>query len=101
MALDELNTFQLGDLLSNIFKYLDPERVINSKETQKEEIIFKVREFLKVLLYQSGYDAQWENGLINGDRKVIYPIFYYLLVNLEAHKKRAYLAKYLVPLDIP
>jgi hypothetical protein len=29
--LDELNTFQLGDLLSNIFKYLDPERVINAK----------------------------------------------------------------------
>jgi intraflagellar transport protein 81 len=60
-----------------------------------------VSEFLKVLAYQSTFDTNWENGLINGDRKVIYPIYYYLLVNLELHKKRAYLAKYLVPLDIP
>ncbi len=36
VALDELNTFELGDLLSDIFKYMDPERTINSKETQKE-----------------------------------------------------------------
>lgn len=35
VALDELNTFELGDLLSDIFKYMDPERTINSKETQK------------------------------------------------------------------
>jgi intraflagellar transport protein 81 len=56
---------------------------------------------LKILSYESDFTTDWENGLLNGDRKVIYPIYYFLLKNLNPLKKRAYLAKFLVPLDIP
>lgn len=56
---------------------------------------------MKILSYESDFGPDWEHGLLNGDRKVIYPIYYYLLKNLTPLKKRAYLAKFLVPLDIP
>jgi len=56
---------------------------------------------LKILSYESDFNSDWENGLLNGDRKVIYPIYYFLLKNHTALKKRAYLAKFLVPLDVP
>ena len=44
---------------------------------------------------------QFQQGLLKGDRKIIYPILYYLLQRLPELQKRAYLAKYLVPIHIP
>ena len=101
VGLDELSTFDLGDLVFKIFKYLDSDININAKVTQPQEIIFQVTEFLTILSYECDFNPDWENGLLNGDRKIIYPIYYYLLRNLKPLKKRAYLAKFLVPLDIP
>ena len=101
VTLDELDSFGLGDLLSKIFEHLDQDRAFNSKKTPPVEIVYKVTEFLRVLGYQSHYDEQWQNGLLSGDRKVIYPVYYYLLVNLGVLKKRAYLGKYLVNIEIP
>lgn len=101
VGLDELSTFDLGDLVFKIFKHLNPDLTINARQTQPAEIIFQVTEFLKVLSYESEFSPEWENGLLNGDRKVIYPIYYFLLKNLNQLKKRAYLAKFLVPIEIP
>jgi intraflagellar transport protein 81 len=96
-----MSTFDLGDLVFRIFKYLDPDININARQTQPQDIIFQVSEFLKILSYECDFPAEWESGLLNGDRKVIYPIYYFLLKNHSALRKRAYLAKFLVPLDIP
>ena len=96
-----MSTFDLGDLVFKIFKYLDPDININAKVTQPQDIIFQVTEFLKILSYETEYTTDWENGLLNGDKKIIFPIYYFLLKNLIPLKKRAYLAKFLVPLDIP
>lgn len=101
VGLDEMSTFDLGDLVFKIFRYLSPEININARVTQPQEIIFQVTEFLRVLAYEAEFSAEWEAGLLNGDRKVIYPIYYFLLKNTPTLKKRAYLAKFLVPLDIP
>lgn len=95
-----MTTFDLGDLVFKIFKYLDSDININARQTQPQEIIFQVTQFLKILSYESDFSSDWENGLLNGDRKVIYPIYYFLLKNHTALKKRAYLAKFLVPLDV-
>lgn len=101
VGLDELSTFDLGDLVFKIFKHLNSEININARQTQPAEIIFQVTEFLKILNYECDFAPEWENGLLNGDRKIIYPIYYFLLKNLNALKKRAYLAKFLVPIDVP
>ena len=101
VGLDELSTFDLGNLVFKIFKYLNSDINIDAKVTQPQDIIFQVTEFLKILSYECDFSTDWENGLLNGDRKVIYPIYYFLLKNLNQLKKRAYLAKFLVPLDVP
>lgn len=101
VGLDEMSTFDLGDLVFKIFRYLSPEVNINARQTQPQEIIFQVTEFLRILSYDCEFTPEWETGLLNGDRKIIYPIYYYLLKNVNVLKKRAYLAKFLVPLDIP
>lgn len=93
-----MSTFDLGDLIFKIFKYLDNDINITAKTTAPSDIIFQVTEFLRVLSYECDYAQDWESGLLNGDKKVIYPIYYFLLKNLGQLKKRAYLAKFLVPL---
>ena len=43
----------------------------------------------------------FRNGLIQGDKLVVYPILHWLFENLVELKTRAYLARYLVKLDVP
>ena len=45
VGLDEMTTFDLGDLVFKIFKYLNPDLSINARQTQPQEIIFQVTEF--------------------------------------------------------
>jgi len=40
-------------------------------------------------------------GLTNGDPNVIYPILFQILSNFDRLAKRAYVARFLVPIDIP
>ena len=47
------------------------------------------------------YRSAFRNGLIQGDKLVVYPILQWLFENLAELKKRAYLARYLVKLDVP
>ena len=42
VGLEELSTFDLGDLVFKIFKYFDPDVNISAKNTQPQEIIFQV-----------------------------------------------------------
>lgn len=98
VGLDELSTFELGDLVFKIFKHLNSDINLNAKQTPPADIIYQVSEFLRILSYECEFSSEWENGLLNGDRKVIYPIYYFLLKNLAALRKKAYLAKFLVPI---
>ena len=50
-----------------------------------------------IILFRSAF----RNGLIQGDKLVVYPILQWLFENLAELKKRAYLARYLVKLDVP
>lgn len=99
--LNEYNTFELGDLVFKIFKYLNPALNLNAKAIPPADIIFHVTEFLEMLSFESDFAEAWQNGLLNGDRKVIYPIYYFLLKNLNSLKKRAYFAKFLVTIEVP
>jgi len=63
-----------------------------------------VTNFVKILNYPvpaPPQEVNWQNGIFGGDRRVIYPLLYYLLTRLTEHEKRAYLARYLVPFELP
>ena len=47
------------------------------------------------------YRSAFRLGIVQGDKPVIYPILQYLLEQGPELKKRAYLARFLVKLDIP
>ena len=45
--------------------------------------------------------SDFRQGIVQGDKLVIYPILAWLLQRIPDLKKRAYLARYLVKLDVP
>jgi len=45
--------------------------------------------------------SAFRQGIVQGDKPVIYPILHWLLEQSKDLKQRAYLARYLVKLDIP
>ncbi|KAM3147649.1 hypothetical protein pb186bvf_000456 [Paramecium bursaria] len=100
-SFDEQNQFEFLELLNKIFLHLDNKRGIDIKNENQETIIAKISEFLGILSYPASYDDKWQQGLLQADKKTIYPIFYYLLTRLPDLEKRAYLARYLMPVQLP
>ena len=47
------------------------------------------------------YRSEFRKGLVEGDKHVVYPILEWLLRNAAGLKKRAYLARYLVKVEVP
>lgn len=43
---------------------------------------------------------KWQQGLVHGDKRIIYPVVYFLVTRFDECHKRAYLAKFLVPFEI-
>ena len=51
---------------------------------------------LKIVIF-----SEFQQSLVQGDKKTINPILYYILKNFEEISKRAYLANFLMSMDIP
>ena len=67
-----------------------------------EQTAIRMFNLLKVLKYKPTDDNinQFRQGLVTGDKVVIHPIMKWCLEKLNELKKRAYLARFLVKLDI-
>lgn len=75
-----------------------------NKDYQKLYSINIVRDFEKWANNDSNIlinNSPYQNQLLLGEKRVIYPILYFLLTRLEEHQQRAYLSKYLVPFTLP
>ncbi len=46
-------------------------------------------------------DMPFKTALVQGDRRVMYPVLYFLLSQYPKHKKRAYLSNYLMGMEVP
>jgi intraflagellar transport protein 81 len=101
VTFDDLNPGALLQLLNKVMMNIDPQQDVNLKYETPDKSTERITEFLRVMNYPSNFDQQFQNNLMQGDRKTIYPILYYLLKNLPDLRKRGYLAKFLVPINIP
>ena len=98
---DEKIPFEQIELLNTILIVFDKKHDVDLREEQPEQMYQRIGEFLHVLGYKSDYDIVFQQGIVSGDKRVIHPIVHWLLVGFDQHKKRAYLAQYCVPFEIP
>jgi intraflagellar transport protein 81 len=100
VGFDEMEPYELMEVLKKVLVYLDKKHDYDWRE--KHEQTYQVlAEFLHTLGYQCTFDAEFQQGVMNGDKGTVHPILYWLLINLEALKKRSYLARFCVNLEVP
>ena len=59
---------------------------------------------LNIILFKNVpfiFRSEFRQGLVSASKPVIYPILEWLLKNITSLKQRAYLARYLVKIDLP
>lgn len=101
---DTLQPLELLQIFNDVLSELGPEHKVELRDEDPEQTLVRMLSMLRVLKYKPPGHVdikEFRHGLIAGDKEVIYHILGWLLPKLGALKTRAYLARYLVKLDVP
>jgi len=98
--LDGKRPMQLLDLLCEVIGEVNPdERTILEEPTDIR--VERIIGFLAVMKFNVPDEEQFRQSLLTGDKDTITIVLHDILQSFDRYKKRAYLAKYLMPMDIP
>lgn len=101
VGFDEKEPFELMEVLKKVLVHLDPKHDVDLREEKPDTMYQRIAEYLHILGYQCSFDIEFQRGIMSGDKNTVHPILYWLLNNLEPLKKRSYLAKFCVNLEVP
>lgn len=106
VTFDALEAFSLLQVLNEVLAEVSSDHKIDLREEQPEQTAVRILTFLRVLKYKPKADAgeglnTFRHGLLQGDKPITYALLQWLLERLPDLKKRAYLAKFLVRIDVP
>lgn len=102
VAFDEKSNFELLQILNDVFVEMDSRHDVDLRDEPDEQRGYRMTEFLKLLKYPiPGDHEQFRENISRGGSHMLYPILQWALQNLAIHKKRAYLGRYLAPLQVP
>ncbi|XP_030593276.1 intraflagellar transport protein 81 homolog [Archocentrus centrarchus] len=105
ITFDSLEPMQLQQVLNDVLAEIDPKQAIDIREEIPEQTVKRVCALLGMLKYKppgnSSDVSSFRQGLVTGSKPVIYPILHWLLQRVPELKKRAYLARFLVKLEVP
>lgn len=106
VSFDALDSFSLLQVLNDVLAEISAEHKIDLREEQPEQTAVRVLTLLRVLKYkpksdQGGGVNAFRQGLLQGDKHTTYSLLQWLLERLPDLKKRAYLAKFLVNIEVP
>jgi len=99
---DDKAPLELLELLNRVIGNLDASHLSCDvqRETQ-DKLQERICGFLKVLGYPSDFNPSFLRDVVNGEKKTIQHLLYWLLTKMPELQRRAYTAKFLVPLQIP
>ena len=83
---------------------IDSKNRVDIREEEPETTALRILGMLRILKYKPPVEiavADFRHGLVEGQKHVIYPVMEWLLQRIDDLKTRAYLAKYLVKIEIP
>jgi len=101
-SFDEKSPFELLEIVNMVMGFLSEQHKVDLRDETPERTINRMMEFLRQLNFKPGVDpVVYQQALLQGDPNAIYPTLHWMLVRLPDLKKRAYLARFLVPFDLP
>ncbi|XP_066871140.1 intraflagellar transport protein 81 homolog isoform X3 [Kogia breviceps] len=105
ITFDSLEPMQLLQVLSDVLAEIDPKQVVDIREEMPEQTAKRMLSLLGILKYKPPGNAtdmsNFRQGLVIGSKPVIYPVLHWLLQRTNELKKRAYLACFLIKLEVP
>ncbi|NXG24847.1 IFT81 protein, partial [Grallaria varia] len=105
ISFDSLEPLQLLQLLSDVLGEIDPKHAVDIREELPEQTAKRMLSLLGILKYKPPGSVSdlsaFRQGLVTGSKPVIHPVLHWLLQRTNELKKRAYLARFLVKLEVP
>ncbi|KAG8455996.1 hypothetical protein GDO86_001979 [Hymenochirus boettgeri] len=105
ITFDSLEPMQLLQVLNDILAEIDPKHSVDIREEMPDQTAKRMLNILGILKYKppgnTGDMSVFRQGLVIGSKPVIHPLLYWLLQRTSELKKRAYLSRFLVRLEIP
>ncbi|NXS53162.1 IFT81 protein, partial [Brachypteracias leptosomus] len=105
VTFDSLEPVQLLQLLSDVLGEIDPKHAVDIREELPEQTAKRILSFLGILKYKPpggvSDSSAFRQGFIAGSKAVIHPLLHWLLQRIDELKKRAYLARFLVKVEVP
>lgn len=104
ISFDSLEPLQLLQVLNDVLAVIDPKQKLDIREEAPDQTAVRVFQLLRVLKYKPPDHvnmSEFRAGLVQGEKPVIFPILEWLLQKVPELQKRAYLAKFLVKIDVP
>lgn len=103
ISFDSLKSEHLLQVLNDVFAEIDLRVKVDVREEDPEQLAVKMLGFLRILKYKPPPDvdlSEFRQGIVYGEKAVIHHILEWVLRRLEELKKRAYLARYLVKIEL-
>uniref|UniRef100_A0A336MJ98 CSON000795 protein n=1 Tax=Culicoides sonorensis TaxID=179676 RepID=A0A336MJ98_CULSO len=103
ISFDSLSSEVLLQCLVDVFSHFDACEKFEIKDNDPEESNHKIMDALRKIQYRpENVDLlNFRTLLVHGDKKVVHPILGWIFQNKERVKKTTYLAKFLIPLNLP
>ncbi|CAG5919605.1 unnamed protein product [Menidia menidia] len=105
ITFDSLEPMLLLQILNDVLAEIDPKQALDIREEMPEQTVKRVCSLLGMLKYKPPGNhsdvSSFRQGLVSGSKPVIHPILHWLLQRVPDLKKRAYLARFLVKLEVP
>ncbi|GFQ89191.1 intraflagellar transport protein 81 homolog [Trichonephila clavata] len=104
ISFDSLRTDNLLQIVNDVLAEVDPKMRMDVRAEDPEQMVLKNLNFLKVLKYKPPETmdlSDFRQGLVTGEKSVIYHILEWILRRAPELKKRAYLAQFLMKIELP
>uniref|UniRef100_A0A3P9PQS7 Intraflagellar transport protein 81 homolog n=1 Tax=Poecilia reticulata TaxID=8081 RepID=A0A3P9PQS7_POERE len=105
ITFDSLEPMQLLQILNDVLAEIDPKQAMDIREEMPEQTVKRMSSLLGMLKYKPPGNlsdvSSFRQGLVTGSKPVVHPILHWLLQKVPELKKRAYLARFLVKLEVP
>ncbi|XP_077570951.1 intraflagellar transport protein 81 homolog [Stigmatopora nigra] len=105
ITFDSLEPMQLLQILNDVLAEIDAKQAVDIREEMPEQTAKRMCALLGMLKYKPPGNqsdlSSFRQGLVVGSKPAVHPILHWLLQKVPELKKRAYLARFLVKLDVP
>jgi len=102
VAFDELSPLDLMVMLNEVLAHLSSDHEVDMRQEPPDQTALRIGTFLRIMQYRSNMQPEMlGQQVVQGDRGITYNVMSFLFARLPDLKKRAYLAKYLMNVEMP